>query len=78
MITCFLKGGLGNQLFQIFAIIAYGLDNKFPFKFLKSDTAPSITPRHTYWINFLMSLRFFTIPDIPPALSSIHLSLIHI
>tara|TARA_Y100000816_G_scaffold251351_1_gene201773 strand:+ start:248 stop:1111 length:864 start_codon:yes stop_codon:yes gene_type:complete len=72
MITCFLKGGLGNQLFQIFAIIAYGLDNKFPFKFLKSDTAPSITPRHTYWNNFLMSLRFFTIPDIPPALSSIH------
>ena len=65
MITCFLKGGLGNQLFQIFAIIAYGLENKFPFKFLYSETSPSCTLRYTYWNTFLKSLRFFTIKEVP-------------
>jgi len=65
MITCLLKGGLGNQLFQIFAIIAYGLDNKLPFKFIYSDISPSCTLRHTYWNTFLKSLRFFTIKDQP-------------
>ena len=65
MITCQLKGGFGNQLFQIFAIVAYGLDNKFPFKFLYSTMVPSITPRESYWDSFLKSLKFFTIREIP-------------
>ena len=37
MITCVLKGGLGNQLFQIFAIIAYAIRNGNSFIF-KYDT----------------------------------------
>lgn len=65
MITCQLKGGFGNQLFQIFSIIAYSLDNKFPFKFLYSKMIPSITPRESYWDTFLKSLKFFTINQIP-------------
>lgn len=65
MITCQLKGGFGNQLFQIFAIIAYSLDNKFPFKFFYSEKVPSITPRSSYWDSFLKSLKFFTIRALP-------------
>ena len=38
MITCNLMGGLGNQLFQIFATIAYAIDNKSSFVFLQTDS----------------------------------------
>ena len=65
MITCELKGGLGNQLFQIFAVIAYSLENKTAFKFLYSDAIPSITPRHSYWNSFLKSMKFFTVSELP-------------
>ncbi len=65
MITCNLKGGLGNQLFQIFAIIAYSLKHGQPFKFLYTDLVPSCTPRHSYWESFLKSLKTFTINEYP-------------
>jgi hypothetical protein len=65
MITCNLKGGLGNQLFQIFAIIAYSLKHSQPFKFVYTDFVPSITPRHSYWESFLKSLKAFTIKEYP-------------
>jgi hypothetical protein len=65
MITCNLKGGLGNQLFQIFAIIAYSLKHGKPFKFVYTDMVPSITPRHSYWESFLKSLKAFTINAYP-------------
>ena len=65
MITCDLKGGFGNQLFQIFAVITYALDNKKAFKFLETENVPSITPRHSYWKSFLSSLKFFTIDKLP-------------
>ena len=65
MITCDLKGGFGNQLFQIFAVITYSLDNKKAFKFIATDNVPSITPRHSYWKSFLRSLKFFTIDKLP-------------
>ena len=68
MITCQLKGGLGNQMFQIFAIIAYALRHKVPFKFIYSKSIPSITPRNSYWDTFFKSLRFFTIRQVPPSL----------
>ena len=32
-VTCELKGGLGNQLFQIFNLISYSIDNNMIFKF---------------------------------------------
>ena len=65
MITCNLKGGLGNQLFQIFAVIAYSLKHNKPFKFVYTDFVPSITPRHSYWESFLKSLKAFTINEYP-------------
>ena len=65
MITCNLKGGLGNQLFQIFAIIAYSLKHRQPFKFVYTDLVPSCTPRHSYWGSFLKSLKSFTINGYP-------------
>jgi len=66
MITCNLKGGLGNQLFQIFAIISHSLKHRMPFKFVYTDLVPSITPRHSYWESFLKSLKSFTINAYPP------------
>lgn len=71
MITCTLMGGLGNQLFQIFAIIAYCLQHRIQFKFLYSTNIPSITPRHSYWESFLKSLKFFTVTTLPNNLEKI-------
>ena len=61
MITVKIVGGLGNQLFQIFTVISYSLDNKVPFKFLYGETTPSVTKRYTYWKSFLSSLQFFIV-----------------
>ena len=57
MITCNLMGGLGNQLFQIFATIAYSIHVKQPFRFLYTDF---LGKRQTYWNTFLLSLKGFT------------------
>lgn len=64
MITVKIVGGLGNQLFQIFTVISYSLDNKVPFKFLYGETTPSVTKRYTYWNSFLSSLQFFVVKDV--------------
>lgn len=62
MITCHLQGGLGNQLFQIFATIAYA--NRFtqPFNFLYKYTLGN---RSTYWETFLLPLKYFTVIQLP-------------
>jgi hypothetical protein len=65
MITCNLCGGLGNQLFQIFATISYAFKYKTTFLFLYSDISPSITHRITYWSTFLKSLKAFTTTNLP-------------
>jgi hypothetical protein len=67
MITCDLRGGLGNQLFQIFTTIAYALENKETFGFLKQDFlgGNSSLKRVTYWNTFLKSLRFFLFQNPP-------------
>ena len=57
MITCNLMGGLGNQLFQIFATIAYSIRVKQPFRFLYTEF---LGKRQTYWNTFLLSLKGFT------------------
>lgn len=62
MITCYLQGGLGNQLFQIFTTIAYAIKNKS--KLIFSDTYDlhrGSTHRHTYWETFLSNLRPFLV-----------------
>jgi hypothetical protein len=53
-------GGLGNQLFQIFATISYAIENKKPFGFLDEESSKGITKRVTYWNSFLLSLKIFT------------------
>ena len=66
MITCYLQGGLGNQLFQIFATIAYTLQTQQSFCFLKQEILQQglETRRKTYWDDFLRNLSVFTKPNI--------------
>jgi len=60
MITIHLKGGLGNQLFQIFATIAYALEHTHEFIFPYSDKLHTGLVRPTYWSNLLRSLIVYT------------------
>ena len=69
MITCNLNGGLGNQLFQIFATIAYSLLYKIPFGFLyKESLGGRFHNRPTYWHSFLSPLVNFNYESIPSML----------
>jgi len=52
-VTCKLYGGLGNQLFQIFATIAYSLRHKIDFLF---EYSPNLGKRPTYWNTFLSAI----------------------
>ena len=59
MITSYLMGGLGNQLFQIFAAISYAINNKHKFSFVNNSILTSgLTRRYTYWGNLLHRLKF--------------------
>jgi hypothetical protein len=60
MITIHLKGGLGNQLFQIFATIAYSLEYNHEFIFPYADKLHTGMIRPTYWSNLLKSLIVYT------------------
>ena len=55
MISVYLQGGLGNQLFQIFAAVAYAMVNheKLSFPEFKADAAI----RPTYWDTLLKRLK---------------------
>ena len=68
MITCNLMGGLGNQIFQIFATIAYSIKSKNKFQFLAQETlgGGSCTLRYTFWNTFFSSLKPFLITSLPP------------
>ena len=65
MIYIELMGGLGNQLFQIFAIISYSLTHKIQFK-IKATKFDVVSPldhrslRPTYWNTFFKNLSRFT------------------
>ena len=73
MISVYLQGGLGNQLFQIFTCISYAIDNNIDFKITlynqnskdprspPSLLAPRGHPRPTYWHSFLSALKHYTI-----------------
>ena len=58
--SCFLMGGLGNQLFQIFATIAYSIRTNRRIIFTYNESLTTGTVRPTYWETFLMPLKFFT------------------
>jgi hypothetical protein len=59
-------GGLGNQLFQIFTMIACSLEQRIPFYLVENELGGSvrncngnIVLRHTYWNSFLKNLKPF-------------------
>ena len=54
MISIQICGGLGNQMFQIFAALAYSIKYKVP---LILPMRGGGGERHTYWNNFLQALR---------------------
>lgn len=62
-ITCCLMGGLGNQLFQIFATISCGMKSQRKFFFSNELNCKGITQRHTYWDSFLSKLKVFLSDD---------------
>jgi hypothetical protein len=60
-------GGLGNQIFQIFATISYAIKSRNQFKFLNLQQlggGPS-TIRYTFWNTFFSNLKPFLINEIP-------------
>ena len=59
-VSCYLMGGLGNQLFQIFNALSYGIDNNYNVVFPYTETLTTGTIRPTYWNSFLHSLGKFT------------------
>ena len=67
MITCNLMGGFGNQIFQIFTTIAYGIRFRKQFKFLNIEKLGGglTTIRYTFWDSFFSNLKPFLIPEIP-------------
>ena len=67
MITCNLMGGLGNQIFQIFATISYAIKSKNRFQFLNLTTlgGGATTVRYTFWETFFSNMKPFLIQNLP-------------
>ena len=60
-VSAYIMGGLGNQLFQVFAAIALSLgQSNLKFVFPYYELSPGITKRVTYWNTFLSKLLPFT------------------
>ena len=57
MISIRVQGGLGNQLFMIFATVAYGIQNNVKVVF---EHYYEIAARHTYWDTLLDGFKMFT------------------
>lgn len=62
MIHGLVLGGLGNQLFKIFATIAYSIEYNQPFFFFYTKT---LNGRKTYWEDFLSKLKKYTVNSFP-------------
>lgn len=71
MITCQLSGGLGNQLFQIFATLSYAITHNISVMFdYENDTTKYLTldgpkMRHTYWNTFFVNIINLTTYSLP-------------
>jgi len=67
MIICNLMGGLGNQIFQIFATISYAIKSKQKFNLLnvKQLGSGKTTIRYTFWDTFFSNLKPFLINEMP-------------
>jgi len=59
-VSCYLMGGLGNQLFQLFTTIAYSMKHKRKLLFPYADKLYTGTIRNTYWETFLYTLKMYT------------------
>lgn len=64
MITCYLRGGLGNQLFQIFTTLSYAIRTGQIYNFTDAEMLTTGTERTTYWDTFLKELKIFTTGDV--------------
>jgi len=60
MITIHLMGGLGNQLFQIFTAMSYGMNARIKTVFPLSRTLTTGIDRPTYWDSILSRFSIFT------------------
>jgi len=60
IISCNITGGLGNQLFQLFATIAVGLQYRYKIVFPYDDQTRVGKHRTTYWNTFLRSISMMT------------------
>jgi len=60
IVSVYLMGGLGNQLFQIFAALAYGIRFKRKVVLPYSEVLTTGIARNTYWDSFLASLKIIT------------------
>lgn len=61
MITCNLKGGLGEQLFQVFSVLNHSIDNKIPFIFPYTELLKDAGFLYkTYWKTLLGGLLKYT------------------
>ena len=60
IVTSYLMGGLGNQLFQIFTTLSYGFEHKKKIVLPYADTSPGSVVRYTFWNNLLQPLIIFT------------------
>jgi Glycosyl transferase family 11 len=59
-ISCHLMGGLGNQLFQLFATLAYAIRHNCNPVFTYSEQLTVGKVRNTYWSNFLSHIKRLT------------------
>ena len=64
MITCYLLGGLGNQLFQICNVLSYSIESGNQPAFADSSYTVGMTRRTTYWKTFFLYLRIYVFPNI--------------
>jgi hypothetical protein len=55
-VTCDIKGGLGNQLFMVFATMAYAKQNNKNVWFEYKNKYHGVTVRNSYWDNLFSSL----------------------
>ena len=63
MLSVYIQGGLGNQLFQIFALVSASLEHNIPFKIPYYETTSSGIKRPTYWNTFFKRLMCYTCSD---------------
>jgi hypothetical protein len=60
VVSITLMGGLGNQLFQIFTCIAYGISTNRRIILPYSDVLTTGTIRPTYWDSIFKTIKYLT------------------